>query len=62
MKKTLTILMILITLSMIGGGLYNTLANLDAVEEEASEYASMNPFPYEIPDVVIDPMVGVPLY
>ena len=53
MKKTLTILMVLIVFGMIGGGLYNTLAKLDAVEEEVSEYASMNPFPYEMPDVVM---------
>lgn len=62
MKKIFTILMIVIVFGMIGGGLYNTLAKFDAVQEEVGEYASMNPFPYEIPDVVIHPMTGVPLY
>ena len=62
MKKTFTILMVLIALGMIGGGLYHTLANLGAVEEEVSEYASMNPFPYEMPDVVIDPATGYSLF
>ena len=62
MKKTLTILMVLIALSMIGGGLYNTLANLDVVDEEANEYVSMNPFPYEMPDVVMDPATGYSLF
>ena len=34
MKKTFIILMVLIVFGMIGGGLYNTVAKLDAVEEE----------------------------
>jgi hypothetical protein len=62
MKKILTILMVLIVFGMIGGGLYNTLAKLDAVEEEVNEYASMNPFPYEMPDVVMDPATGYSLF
>ncbi len=62
MKKILTILVALTVLGMVGGGLYNTVANLDAVEEEVSEYASMNPFPYEMPDVVMDPATGYSLF
>ena len=62
MKKILTILVALTVLGMVGGGLYNTVANLDAVEEEVSEYASMNPFPYEMPDVVMDPPTGYSLF
>ena len=62
MKKTLTILMVLNVCGMIGGGLYNTLANLDTIEEEESQYASMNPFPYEMPDVVMDPATGYSLF
>ena len=62
MKKILTILVALTVLGMVGGGLYNTVANLDAVEEEVSEYASMNPFTYEMPDVVMDPATGYSLF
>ncbi|MCK5513716.1 MAG: hypothetical protein KAJ00_04400 [Deltaproteobacteria bacterium] len=62
MKKMFVILMVLIVFGMIGGELYNTLAKLDAVEEEVSEYASMNPFPYEMPDVVMDPATGYSLF
>ena len=62
MKKILTILVALTVLGMVGGGLYNTVANLDAVEEEVSEYASMNPFPYEMPDVIMDPATGYSLF
>ena len=62
MRKLFTILMVLIVFGMIGGGLYNTLDKLDAVEEEVSDCASMNPFPYEMPDVVMDPVVGYSLF
>ena len=62
MKKTFIILMVLIVFGVIGEGLYNTLAKLDAVKEEVSEYASMNPFPYEMPDVVIDPATGYSMF
>ena len=62
MKKILTILVALIVLGMVGGGLYNTVAKLDAVEEEVREYASMNPFSYEMPDLVMDPPTGYSLF
>ena len=62
MKKILTILVALTVLGMVGGGLYNTVAKLDVVDEEVSEYASMNPFPYEMPDVVMDPATGYSLF
>ena len=62
MKKIFTILIVLIVFGMIGGGLYTTLANLDAVEEEVIEYAAMNPFPYEMPDVVMDPAHGYSMF
>ena len=61
MKKILTILTVLIALGMVGGGLYNTLANLDTVEE-LQEYAATNPFPYEMPDVVMYPNPGYGLF
>ena len=62
MKKVFTILMVLIALGMIGGGLYTTLANLDTGEEEVGETAAIDPFPYEMPDVVMDPVVGYSLF
>jgi len=57
MKKIVTILTVSILLGMLGGGLYNTLANLDTVEE-VQEYAAMDPFPYEMPEVVMYPAPG----
>ena len=62
MKKTLTILTVIIVLGMLGGGLYNTLANLDTVEEEVQECASTNPFNYDIPDVIMYPAPGYLLF
>jgi hypothetical protein len=31
------------------------------VEPEVNEYAAMNPFPYEMPELVIDPATGFSL-
>ena len=61
MKKIIIVLMVLFTLS-IAGGLYNTLAQLDNVEAETQATHNMNPFPYEMPDVIMHPMPGVSLY
>jgi hypothetical protein len=46
---------------MPGGGLFTALANLYTVEPDANGYSSINPFPYEIPAVVMDPATGFPL-
>ena len=61
MKKIIIILTLLCIL-VLAGGLYNTLAQLSAVESETASHANMNPFLYEMPDVVVDPMPGIPLY
>ena len=62
MKKTLIILTVVILLGVLGGGLYTTLANLDTVEKETNEYALMNAFPYEMPEVVMHPAPGYLLF
>ena len=61
MKKAIIILIALLSLGMLGGGLYTTLANLDTVEPDAKDYAGMTPFPYEMPEIVIDPATGFSL-
>ena len=61
MKKSIIILIALLSLGLLGGELYTTLANLDTVEQDANDYAAMNPFPYEMPDMVIDPPTGFSL-
>ncbi len=60
MKKTIIILITLIALAM--GGLYSTFAQLGNVEAETTEHTSINPFSYEMPDVIMSPMPGVSLY
>ena len=60
MKKTIIVLITLIALAM--GGLYSTLAQFGNVEAETTEHTSINPFSYEMPDVIMSPMPGVPLY
>ena len=62
MKKILIIFTVVFIVGTVGGVLYTTIAKIDAAEEAKKEYAATNPFPYEMPDVVMDPMVGVPLY
>ena len=60
MKKTIIILIALMALTV--GGLYTTFAQLDNVEAENREYTSINPFPYEMPDIVMDPATGYSLF
>ena len=54
-------MVVLITLGMLAGGLYNTMAQLDTVEEEGNEYA-LFAFPYEMPDMVIHPAPSYGLF
>ena len=61
MKKTIIILITLLSLCLLGGGLYSTPANLGIITPEGNEYAVINPFPYEMPEVVIDPVPGFSL-
>jgi len=61
MQKTVVILIALLSLDLLRGGLVTTLANLDTVEPDVNEYAELNPFPYEMSDLVIDPATGFSL-
>jgi hypothetical protein len=61
MKKVIIVIMVLFTLCL-AGGLYNTLAQLDNVEPGTTEHTSATPFPHGMPDVIMSPMPGVPLY
>ncbi len=61
MKKVIIVIMVLFTLCL-AGGLYNTLAQLDNVEPGTTAHTSATPFPHEMPAIIVDPMIGVPLY
>ena len=62
MKKILFILLTLIALGLVGGSLYYVLAQIDTAETVTMEIADSNPFPYAMPDVVMNPLPGMPLY
>lgn len=55
MKKLVVILMVVITLGMIGEGLYNALAEFDTNMEAANWYTPVDAYPCELPDLTIDP-------
>ena len=58
MKKSIIVLIALFAL--VVGGLYTTFAQLDNLKPETAEHTSMNPFPYEMPDFIPDPMPVMP--
>ncbi len=59
---TSPIILPIILIAIVLGGLYNTLAQLDNIEPAATDHAYTNPYPYEMPNVVMSPMVGLPPY
>jgi len=59
MKKLLIILIVLFTITL--GAMYNTSAQLGNVKEGTTYVVCMNPFNYEMPYVVVDPMPVIPL-
>jgi len=61
MKKVGIILTVLLTFGLVGG-LYYAFAQLDRAESETAELVNTNPFPYDMPDVVMSPVPLVPLY
>ncbi len=54
------ILFLLIAIAL--GGLYTTLAQLDNIVPVATDRAYINSYPYEMPLIVMSPMVGVAPY
>jgi len=61
MKKLIIILSVLFTL-MIAGVLYGKNKQPDWVGTMTAEELYMHQFPDSMPDVILDPMVGFPLY
>lgn len=61
MKKIITTLILLLTLSVVGG-LCNSLAQLNKLEATPTTLADAHSFPYELPDVIMQPFPMVPLY
>jgi len=61
MKKTIIILIIVLTLS-VAGVLYGYHLQTDVLQMLSLEEAYTTQFPGQMPDVVLDPMVGFPVY
>jgi len=61
MRKLIVILSLVFTFSIVGG-LYNTLTQLDKVENVTVEEAYTAQFPEQVSGIVVDPMVGFPVY
>ena len=61
MKKNLLIFVFLLTLFSTGS-LYNTLAHLEEVENQIVEEVYIDLFPEQMPEVIMNPVVGFPLY
>jgi hypothetical protein len=61
MKKIIIILSIVLTLAL-AGVLYGTHEETDERESVSTDSVATNYFPDPMPDVIIDPMIWVPLY
>ena len=61
MKKILIILSVLVALSL-AGVLYATQDRSDVREAVFAEETYTAQFPDQMPDVIMDPMVGFPVY
>ena len=59
MKKIILTLIIFFTIIL--GALYNTPAQLANLNQGTTYAVGMDPFNYEMPYVVIDPMPAIPL-
>ena len=61
MKKAVILISVLLTL-LLAGVLHGTNNSFDERETGWVEYLSMKHFPDPMPDVIIEPMVGMPVY
>lgn len=57
-EKFFELVVLIIATVCLAGGLNNTIAQLGNFKLGMAEHIYMNPFPYEMPDVVFSPMSG----
>ncbi len=62
MKKIIIALCILVALSSIAGILYGTQGKSDEEETMTLEQVYQSQFPVQMPDVIINPEIGIPLH
>ena len=61
MKKLIIIVSLLLSL-VVAGVLYGTHDKSEKVETVKVDQEEMNPYPEQMPDVILDPMTGHALY
>ena len=61
MKKIVTLIMVLFTVTLTGG-LYRTLSHLNDVGQEVIGQAHVEQLPPDVPDMVFGQVPGVPRY
>ena len=61
MKRIAVVLMILFTVSLVGG-LCCAFSQLDNVEKQRTYHAYMKQLSDKMPNILPDPMTGLPLY
>ena len=62
MKKMILVLMVILTLGMVGKGLYTALAKLDTNQDVAMGYTLADAYPCEMPATVMDPCTAYRLF
>ena len=61
MRKLIVILSLVFAFSIVGG-LYNTLDQLNNVGTVSVEEVSIPQFPEQLPEIMLDPLVGYPVF
>jgi len=61
MKKTIVVLMVVLTLGMVGKGIYTALAKLDTNQNVAMGCTLADAYPCEMPAAVMEPCTAYTL-
>ena len=62
MKKMILVLMVVLTLGMVGKGIYTALATLDTAQKAARGCTMADAYPCEMPATVMEPATGYALF
>jgi predicted transporter len=62
MKKIILVLMVVLTLGMVGKGIYTALAKLDTAQDVAMECTLADAYPCEMPVLTIDPCTDCAMF
>ena len=62
MKKMILVLMVVMTLGMIGAGLYTALATFDISQSATMAFTPADAYPCGMPNLVIEPCTDGPMF